>query len=107
KTSDSFLECFQNNLFDISIDPLNKTPRPYDTHLFCWGGCQFLHVVQGWSFWKICDWGGWAENFDNLSTIFKYLLSWNNNPAEARKHYMNSNRPDCDPCYSSGRTCQC
>ncbi|KAG1787906.1 uncharacterized protein HD556DRAFT_1246001 [Suillus plorans] len=101
-TSDSFLECFRNNLLDISVDP-----RPYGTHSFCRGGCQFLHTVRGWSFRKICDWGGWAENFDNPGTIFKYLLSWNDNPAEAREHYMNPNRPGCDPCYSCGRTCHC
>ncbi|KAG1889055.1 uncharacterized protein F5891DRAFT_1131871 [Suillus fuscotomentosus] len=101
-TSDSFLECFRNNLLDISVDP-----RPYGTHLFRRGGCQFLHTVRGWSFRKICDWGGWAENFDNPGTIFKYLLSWNDNPAEAREHYMNPNRPGCDPCYSCGRTCHC
>ncbi|KAG1841548.1 hypothetical protein DFJ58DRAFT_718150 [Suillus subalutaceus] len=88
KTSDSFLECFRNNLLDIS-------------------GCQFLHTVRDWSFRKICDWDGWAENFDNPGTIFKYLLSWNDNPAEAREHYMNPNRPGCDPCYSCGRTCHC
>ncbi|KAG1747416.1 hypothetical protein EDB19DRAFT_1894019 [Suillus lakei] len=86
-TSDSFLECFRNNLLDINVDP-----RPYGTHSFRRGGCQFLHTI--------CDWGGWAENFDNPGTIFKYLLSWNDNPAEAREHYMNPNRPGCDPCYS-------
>ncbi|KAG1785018.1 uncharacterized protein HD556DRAFT_1451182 [Suillus plorans] len=101
-TSDSFLECFRNNLLDISVDP-----RPYGTHSFRRGRCQFLHTVRGWSFQKICDWGGWAENFDNPGTIFKYLLSWNDNPAEAREHYMNPNRPGCDPCYSCGRTCHC
>ncbi|KAG2108144.1 hypothetical protein BD769DRAFT_1630550 [Suillus cothurnatus] len=93
QTLDSFLECFQNNLLNISVDP-----QPYGIHSF--------HRA-GWSFWKICDWGGWAENFDNPGTIFKYLLSWNDNPAEARKHYMNPNRPGCNPCYSCGRTCHC
>ncbi|KAG2030592.1 hypothetical protein BDR03DRAFT_877986 [Suillus americanus] len=102
QTSDSFLECFRNNLLDISVDP-----RPYGTHSFRRGRCQFLHMVRGWSFWKICDWGGWAENFDNPGTIFKYLLSWNDNPAEAREHYMNPNKPGCDPCYSCRRTCHC
>ncbi|KAG1748444.1 uncharacterized protein EDB91DRAFT_1235730 [Suillus paluster] len=102
QTSNSFLKCFRNNLLDISVDL-----RPYGTHLFHQGGCQFLHTVQGWLFRKICDWGGWAENFNNPGTIFKYLLSWNDNPAEAHEHYMNPNRPGCDPCYSCGRTCHC
>ncbi|KAG2117389.1 hypothetical protein BD769DRAFT_1629765 [Suillus cothurnatus] len=93
-TSNSFLECFRNNLLDISVDP-----RPYGTHSFHQGGW--------WSFQKICDWGGWAKNFDNPDTIFKYLLSWNDNLAEAREHYMNPNRPGCNPCYSCGRTCHC
>ncbi|KAG1847318.1 hypothetical protein DFJ58DRAFT_717213 [Suillus subalutaceus] len=101
-TSDSFLECFRNNLLDIRVDP-----RPYGTHLFQWGGCQFLYKVCRWDFRDICDWGGWAENFDNPGTIFKYLLSWNNNPREQQEHYMNPNWPRKDPCHACGRTCHC
>ncbi|KAG1858745.1 hypothetical protein DFJ58DRAFT_726529 [Suillus subalutaceus] len=87
-TSDAFLECFCNNLLDIGVDP-----RPYGTHSFRRGRCQFLYKVCRWDFGDICDWGGWAENFDNPGTIFKYLLSWNDNPREKREHYMNPNRP--------------
>ncbi|KIJ11023.1 hypothetical protein PAXINDRAFT_85166, partial [Paxillus involutus ATCC 200175] len=101
-TSSSFLECFRNNLLDIGVDP-----RPYGTHSFRRGGCQYLHKVLKWSFRQICCWGGWAENFDNPGTIFKYLLSWNDNPDQEREHFMNPHRPGTDPCHACGRTCHC
>ncbi|KAG1796721.1 uncharacterized protein HD556DRAFT_1234145, partial [Suillus plorans] len=101
-TSDAFLECFRNNLLDIGVDP-----HPYGTHSFRQGGCQFLYKVCRWDFGDICDWGGWAKNFNNPGTIFKYLLSWNDNPHEKREHYMNPNRPQKDPCHACGRTCHC
>ncbi|KIJ06234.1 hypothetical protein PAXINDRAFT_92328, partial [Paxillus involutus ATCC 200175] len=102
QTSQSFLECLRNNLLDISIDPC-----PYGTHSFRRGGCQYLHTVLKWPFRQICNWGRWADNFDNPGTIFKYLLSWNDNPDEERKHYMNPERPPTDPCHACGRTCHC
>ncbi|KIJ09570.1 hypothetical protein PAXINDRAFT_87284, partial [Paxillus involutus ATCC 200175] len=101
-SSESFLECFRNNLLDIKVDP-----RPYGTHSFRRGGCQYLHKVLKWSFRQICLWGGWAERFDNPGTIFKYLLSWNDNPDEEREHYMNPHRVGTDPCHVCGRTCHC
>ncbi|KAG1887197.1 hypothetical protein F4604DRAFT_1571212 [Suillus subluteus] len=101
-TSDSFVECFHNNLLDIGVDP-----HPYGTHSFRRGGCQFLYKVCRWDFRDICDWGGWAENFDNPGTIFKYLLLWNDNPQEQQEHYMNPNQPRKDPCHACGRTCHC
>ncbi|KAG1823640.1 uncharacterized protein BJ212DRAFT_1444724 [Suillus subaureus] len=91
-TSNAFLECFHNNLLDIGVDSC---------------GCQFLYKVCRWDFRDICDWGGWAENFNNPGTIFKYLLSWNDNPREKREHYMNPNRLMKDPCHACGRTCHC
>ena len=102
QTSESFLECFRNNLLDIKVDP-----RPYGTHLFRRGGCQYFHLTRRWSFQQICNWGGWAEKFDNPGTIFKYLLSWNDNPNAEREHYMNPGRPGTDPCPACGRTCHC
>ena len=102
QTSESFLECFRNNLLDIKVDP-----RPYGTHLFHRGGCQYFHLTCRWSFQQICNWGGWAEKFDNPGTIFKYLLSWNDNPNAEREHYMNPGRPGTDPCPACGRTCHC
>ncbi|KAL6305560.1 hypothetical protein BKA93DRAFT_749085 [Sparassis latifolia] len=69
-SAESFLKCFCNNLLDIGVDP-----RPYGMHSFHRGGCQFLALVRRWNFRRICDWAGWAENFDNPGTIFKYLLS--------------------------------
>ncbi|KAF9232246.1 hypothetical protein BU15DRAFT_90696 [Melanogaster broomeanus] len=101
-TSQSFLECFRNNLLDIGIDP-----RPYGTHSFRRGGCQYLHIVLKWSFRQICNWGGWADDCDNPGTIFKYLLSWNDSPDRDRENYMNPARPLTDPCRACGRTCHC
>ncbi|KAF8452164.1 hypothetical protein L210DRAFT_3366780, partial [Boletus edulis BED1] len=79
----AFLECFRNNLLDIGIDPW-----PYGTHSFGHGGCQYLHTVLKWPFRQICTWGGWA---DNPGTIFKYLLSWNDNPDHEGEDLMNPN----------------
>ncbi|KIP01683.1 hypothetical protein PHLGIDRAFT_505418 [Phlebiopsis gigantea 11061_1 CR5-6] len=101
-TSKSFLECFRNNLLDIGIDP-----RFYGTHSFRRGGCQWLSMVCRWSFRRICDWGGWAPTFDNPGTLFKYLLSWVDNPVERREDFFNPDRPQSDPCTHCGRTCLC
>ncbi|KAG1885269.1 hypothetical protein F4604DRAFT_1676642 [Suillus subluteus] len=78
-TADSFLECFRNNLLDISIDP-----RPYGTHSFCRGGCQYLAMVLRWPLRQICTWGGWAENFDNPGTILSIYCHGRMRPAPAR-----------------------
>jgi hypothetical protein len=102
QTSDSFLECFRNNLLDIGIDP-----RPYGTHSFRRGGCQYLAMVLRWPLRQICTWGGWAENFDNPGTIFKYLLSWTDTPQLQREDYFNPDRAGSDPCTACGRTCTC
>ncbi|KAH9927788.1 uncharacterized protein B0H18DRAFT_1084655 [Fomitopsis serialis] len=99
---DSYVECFRNNLLDISIDP-----RPYGTHSFRRGGCQYLAVVKRWHIRDICTWGGWAENFDNPGTIFKYLLSSVDAPLVDRKDYFNPFRAASDPCSQCGRTCPC
>ncbi|KAG2126074.1 hypothetical protein BD769DRAFT_1668508 [Suillus cothurnatus] len=101
-SSESFLECFRNNLLDIGVDP-----RPYGTHSFRRGGCQYLAMVLRWPFRNICTWGGWAKNFDNPSTIFKYLLSWTDSPFVEREDYFNPNHPRHDPCPTCGRTCAC
>ncbi|KAG1873454.1 hypothetical protein C8R48DRAFT_455825 [Suillus tomentosus] len=101
-TADSFLECFRNNLLDIGIDP-----RPYGTHSFRRGGCQYLAMVLRWPLRQICTWGGWAENFDNPGTIFKYLLSWTDAPQLQREDYFNPDRAGSDPCTACGRTCTC
>jgi hypothetical protein len=100
--SESFLECFRKNLCDIGIDP-----RPYGTHSFRRGGCQYLAMVLRWPFRNICTWGGWAENFDNPGTIFKYLLSWTDTPLLDREDYFNPNRASSDLCTACGRTCWC
>ncbi|KAF8222021.1 hypothetical protein L208DRAFT_1324737 [Tricholoma matsutake] len=92
---DSFLECFRNNLFDISINP-----RLYGTHSFHRGGCQYvlyMAMVVRWPIRDICTWGGWAENFDNTGTIFKYLLCWTDGTSVdgtsvERQDYFNPSR---------------
>lgn len=96
------MEYFRNNLVDIGIDP-----RPYGTHSFRRGGLQYLAMVLRWPFRNICTWGGWAENFDNPGTIFKYLLSWVDEPTLAREDYFNPDRKPSDPCQACGRTCAC
>ncbi|KAI0761063.1 hypothetical protein BD413DRAFT_607291 [Trametes elegans] len=101
-SSDSFLECFRNNMVDIGIDP-----RPYGMHSFRRGGCQYLAMVLRWPIKNVCTWGGWAENFDNPGTIFRYLLSWVDSPTIDRKDYFNPNRLGTDPCTACGRTCHC
>ncbi|KAJ7352232.1 hypothetical protein DFH08DRAFT_805507 [Mycena albidolilacea] len=87
-STDSFIEYFRNNLLDIDIDP-----HPYGTHSFRQGGCQYLAMALHWPFCNICSWGGWAENFDNPGTLFKYLLSWTDTPLLEREDYLNPSRP--------------
>ncbi|OSD07467.1 hypothetical protein PYCCODRAFT_1358583, partial [Trametes coccinea BRFM310] len=101
-SSDSFLECFRNNMVDISIDP-----RPFGMHSFRRGGCQYLATVLRWPIRNICSWGGWTDNFDNPGTIFRYLLSWVDSPTVDRRDYFNPNRLGTDPCTACGRTCHC
>ncbi|KAJ7649070.1 hypothetical protein DFH06DRAFT_1083757 [Mycena polygramma] len=102
QSTDSFMEYFRNNLLDIGVDP-----RPYGTHSFRRGGCQYLAMVLRWPFRNICSWGGWAENFDNPGTLFKYLLSWTDTPLLEREDYLNSNRPVGDLCPACNRSCHC
>ncbi|KAJ6628421.1 hypothetical protein B0H10DRAFT_2160891 [Mycena sp. CBHHK59/15] len=101
-STDSFMEYFRNNLLDIGIDP-----RPYGTHSFRRGGCQYLAMVLRWPFRNICSWGGWAENFDNPGTLFKYLLSWTDTPLLEREDYLNPNRMVGDVCAACNRSCHC
>ncbi|EPQ50092.1 hypothetical protein GLOTRDRAFT_108720 [Gloeophyllum trabeum ATCC 11539] len=99
---DSFMECFRKNMCDIKVDP-----RPYGTHSFRRGGCQYLAIELRWPFRNICSWAGWAEDFDNPGTLFKYLLSWNDNPSPEREDYFNPGRLAAYPCMACGRTCHC
>ncbi|KAJ3530099.1 hypothetical protein NM688_g7757 [Phlebia brevispora] len=101
-SADSFLQCFRNNLLDIGEDP-----RPFGTHSFRRGGCQYLAVTLRWPLRDVCTWGGWAENFDNPGTIFKYLLSFADTPTVAREDYFNPNRAKAQACAYCHRTCWC
>ncbi|KAF9232475.1 hypothetical protein BU15DRAFT_54962 [Melanogaster broomeanus] len=100
-TSEQFLEMFRNNLLDINIDP-----TPYGTHSFRRGGCQYLHIDRRWPLRRICEWGGWSQEFSNL-TIVKYLISLNDDPMEAREDFFNPNRPPVLKCWQCGRSCAC
>lgn len=82
-------------------------PRPYGTHSFRRGGCQFLSIVKRWPIREICAWGGWAPDFDNSGTIFKYLLSFHDNPYTDRMDFFNPDRKGTDRCGACGRTCHC
>ncbi|KAM5541490.1 hypothetical protein V8D89_004680 [Ganoderma adspersum] len=101
-SSASFLNCFRRNMVEIGIDP-----RPYGTHSFRHGGCQYLSTELRWPFRDICLWGGWAEDFDNPGTIFRYLLSWVDKPTLERKDFFNPHCLGTDPCGYCGRTCRC
>jgi len=90
-----FLDLFRHNLMDIDVDP-----RPYGTHSFRRGGAQFLHHVRRWSIIKVCDWGGWSKDNDAQSTIFKYLLSWNDSPHHTRREMLHPSPPLEDRCHT-------
>jgi hypothetical protein len=70
---------FRNNLLDIERDPWL-----YGCHSCRRGGAQWLAREKEWNIPRICDWGGWALDF-NHATILKYLYSWNDDPQEARE----------------------
>ncbi|KAG2368461.1 hypothetical protein BDR07DRAFT_1448301 [Suillus spraguei] len=95
-SSESFLECFRNNLLDIGVDP-----RPYGTHSIRRGGCQYLAMVLRRPFRNIClhmeggEGGGMGRELRQP------------NPFVEREDYFNPNRPRHDPCPTCGRTCAC
>jgi hypothetical protein len=93
------MEAFRNNLLDIGVDP-----TPYGTHSFRRGGCQYLASEKRWDIRKLCDWGGWSMDFDNL-TIVRYLLSWNDNPTRQRQDFMDPEKQIAKECPYCGRTC--
>ncbi|KAJ7931806.1 hypothetical protein B0H13DRAFT_1461056, partial [Mycena leptocephala] len=100
-----FLRIFHqlsNNLLDVGVDP-----RPYGTHSFRRGGCQYLAMVLRWPYRNICSWGGWAENFDNPGTLFKYLLSWTDTSLLEREDYLNPDRTIGDLCPACNRSRHC
>ncbi|PPQ73184.1 hypothetical protein CVT24_010015, partial [Panaeolus cyanescens] len=82
-TSEQFLLMYRHNLMDIGVEP-----GPYGTHSFRRGGCQYLASVRRWPLRRICEWGGWSQEFTNM-TIVKYLISWNDNPNESRDDFLN------------------
>lgn len=95
------MEYFRNNLMDISVDP-----TPYGTHSFRRGGCQYLSTDRRWGIRKLCDWGGWSIDFDNM-TIIRYLMSWNDDPTMKREDFLNPNVQLGRLCNYCGRKCSC
>lgn len=100
----SFLEYFRLNLQDLQPEVRTEA---YGTHSFRRGGCQYLAMTLRWPIRNICTWGGWAENFDNPSTIFKYLLSHVDTPMMQHEDYFNPKRHGIDVCATCGRSCPC
>ena len=92
---------FRNNLIDIGIDHI-----AYGTHSFRRGGCQWLAVEARWHLRKICEWGGWSLEYSHL-TIVKYLISWNDDPSQAREDFFDLNRAPVVQCFACGRSCPC
>ncbi|KIJ08192.1 hypothetical protein PAXINDRAFT_89235, partial [Paxillus involutus ATCC 200175] len=101
QSSELFLELFRNNLLDVNVDP-----APYGTHSFRRGGCQYLHIERRWLLRRICEWGGWSQEFTNL-TIVKYLISLNDDPTEPREDFFNLDRRPTLKCHQCGRSCPC
>jgi len=76
-------------------------PSPYGTHSFRRGGCQYFASVEGWNIRKLCEWGGWSLNFDNL-TIVRYLIGWNDDPTQARQDYLKPDHLKTKRCKACG-----
>ncbi|KAM6489048.1 hypothetical protein JOM56_015460, partial [Amanita muscaria] len=97
----SFLEFFRNMLLDIG-----KCADVYGTHSLRRGGCQWLARERRWRIPRICDWGGWSTELSHL-TIVRYLLSWNDDPYEAREDFFNPSKEPTTRCPHCGRDCTC
>ncbi|KAF9513481.1 hypothetical protein BS47DRAFT_1344256 [Hydnum rufescens UP504] len=101
-TQTHFLELFRHNLMDVGIDP-----QPYGTHSFRCGGCQYLHQRERWSIQDVCEWGGWTYSYDNPGSVFKYLISWSDDPSRTREMFLHPVPPIKDHCRTCKRTCNC
>lgn len=101
QTSEQFLSMFRHNLMDIAVEP-----GPYGTHSFRRGGCQYLASGRRWPLRRICEWGGWSQEFTNL-TIVKYLISWNDDPNENREDFLNPKQVPTVKCPQCGCSCLC
>ncbi|KAI3650554.1 hypothetical protein MP228_003794 [Amoeboaphelidium protococcarum] len=76
---------------DIALVP-GMNPRSYGGHSFRRGGCQYFHCYREpkskrWDLKKLCNWGGWSVDFDNV-TIVRYLLGRHDQQYCHREHYM-------------------
>ncbi|KAF9234580.1 hypothetical protein BU15DRAFT_89934 [Melanogaster broomeanus] len=69
-------------------------------------GCQYLHLERRWPLRRICEWGGWSQEFTNL-TIVKYLISLSDDDMERREDFFNPNRQLVVKCSQCGRSCPC
>ncbi|ESK82129.1 cointegrate resolution protein s [Moniliophthora roreri MCA 2997] len=100
-SSQQFLVHFHNHLSVIGLDAMQ-----YGGHSFRHGGCQWLHIECRWPLQKICEWGGWSQEFSNL-TIVKYLISWNDNPRFKWENFFLMNQKAEVACVMCGRKCLC
>ncbi|KAH9907691.1 uncharacterized protein BXZ73DRAFT_60230, partial [Epithele typhae] len=86
---------------------IGKDPRPFGTHSFRRGGCQYLAMVRRWHIRDVCLWGGWSTRSDNPSTVWKYLSSIVDTPNVQRQDFFNPYRLGTAPCTHCRRTCHC
>jgi hypothetical protein len=56
---------------------------------------------MGWALRKLCDWGGWSTNFDNL-TIVRYLMGVNDDPTNPREEFLKLERFKTKRCKTCG-----
>ncbi|KAG7005366.1 hypothetical protein G7Y79_00020g048940 [Physcia stellaris] len=82
-TPQTFLGNFRNNLADIDVDS-----DPFGTHSFRRGGVQYFLTQKRWDIRKLCDWGGWSMEYDNV-TIVRYIINWNDKPTRMREDFLN------------------
>ncbi|KAI0739737.1 hypothetical protein C8Q80DRAFT_1054837, partial [Daedaleopsis nitida] len=99
--SPRFLGLFRHSLVDIGV-----SPDMYGTHSFRRGGCQYLCYGRRWSLHRLCEWGGWSLDCNNL-TITRYLIGDVDDSFEDRADYLNPNRESTVICGSCGRGCHC
>lgn len=94
-----FLSDFRANLADVGIEA-----EDYGGHSFRRGGVQYFSEEKRWSIQKLCEWGGWSMDFDNL-TIVRYLIGTNGDFDRPREEFMNPSAHIGILCSTCGRSC--
>ena len=71
------------------MQALGLDPERYNTHSFRRGGAQYLHFVLKKQLVEICEWGGWAQDFQ-LVNVLKYLnLDYSHLDFDHRANFLN------------------